>query len=142
MNAPSNGLRRRPYGRVDGALEGGIPPLHNHAGKSTQNHSDETPVIDAAFRAVDRALNRRRELPESHPELHPRFNCELRHSTTIALFLPRTDDPPSSQFQDKSKRQGHRQADDEERKQEGDTGSLEKRHDPLQQSVSSGERGA
>ena len=75
LNAPSNGLCRRAYGRVDGALECGIPPLHNHAGKTTQNHFDQTPVIDAAFRPVDvgqahgNSFNRGRELPESHPEL-------------------------------------------------------------------------
>jgi hypothetical protein len=53
LNAPSNGLRRRAYGRVDGALKCSIPPFHNHAGKTTQNHFDETPVIDASFRPVD-----------------------------------------------------------------------------------------
>jgi hypothetical protein len=70
------------------------------------------------------------------------FSLKCCRSRNGAAISAPADDPPSSQFQDKSKRQGHRQADDEERKQEGDTGSLEKRHDPLQPSVSSGERGA
>jgi hypothetical protein len=75
LNASPNGLRRRAYGRVDGALECGIPPLHNHAGKATQNHFDVTLVIDAAFRPVDVGqaygdpFNRGCELPKPHPEL-------------------------------------------------------------------------
>jgi hypothetical protein len=75
LNALPNGLRGRAYRGVDGPLECGIPPLHNHAGKSTQHHFDQTLVVDAAFRPVDvgqahgDSFNRGCELPESHPEL-------------------------------------------------------------------------
>ena len=75
LNALPNGLRRSPYGGVDGPLERGIPPLHNHAGKSTQRDFDQTLVVDAAFRPVDVGqahrdpFNRGCELPKSHPEL-------------------------------------------------------------------------
>jgi hypothetical protein len=40
LNASSNGLRRRAYRGVDGPLECGIPPFHDHAGKSTQHNFD------------------------------------------------------------------------------------------------------
>ena len=75
LNAPSNSQRRCADGRVDGALECGIPALHDHAGKPAQHHFDQTLVIDAAFRPVDvgqahgDSFNRGREFPESHPEL-------------------------------------------------------------------------
>jgi hypothetical protein len=85
LYGPPNGLRRRTYGSVDGALEYGIPPLHNHAGKAAQNHFDEALVIDAAFRTVDvrqahgDTFNRGCELRKSHPEL----SCDVVSIPTI-----------------------------------------------------------
>ena len=79
LYGPPNGLRCRAYRRVDGGLECGISPIHNHAGKTTQNHFDQTPVIDATFRPVDvgqahgDSFNRGCELPKPHPKL----SCDI-----------------------------------------------------------------
>jgi hypothetical protein len=79
LNAPPDGLCCRANGRIDGALESGISPLDDHAGKATEHHFDETLVIDATFRPVDvgqahgDSFNRGCELPKSHPEL----SCDL-----------------------------------------------------------------